>query len=108
MRVQLGALVVAVLTAGVPAAAQVPGVTADEIVIGSFGPTGPVYMYGHLAMNGIDVVFEKVNKEGGVHGRKLRLVREDDRCNAEAAIAAVRRLASSHQVFAIWGAPARR
>ena len=105
MRIRLGALVVAAVAGtGFPAAAQVPGVTADEIVIGSFGPlTGSVYMYGQLAMNGIDVVFEKVNKEGGVHGRKLRLVREDDRCNPEAAIAAVRRLAFSHQVFAILG-----
>jgi branched-chain amino acid transport system substrate-binding protein len=87
-----------------PADAQVPGVTADEIVIGTFGPiTGPSYIYGQLAMNGIDVVFEKVNKEGGIHGRKLRLVREDDRCRPEGAIAAVRRLAYSHQVFAILG-----
>jgi branched-chain amino acid transport system substrate-binding protein len=87
-----------------PATAQTPGVTADEIAIGTFGPmTGPVYIFGLLPMNGIDVVFDKVNKEGGVHGRKLRLVREDDRCNPEAAIAGVRRLAYNHQVFAILG-----
>jgi branched-chain amino acid transport system substrate-binding protein len=87
-----------------PAQAPVPGVTADEIVIGSFAPvTGPVYFYGLLAMNGIDVVFDKVNAEGGVHGRRLRLAREDDRCSPEAAISAVRCLAYNHQVFAILG-----
>jgi branched-chain amino acid transport system substrate-binding protein len=87
-----------------PVHAQVPGVTADEIVIGTFGPvTGPVYIYGQLAMNGVDVAFEKTNAEGGIHGRKLRLVREDDRCRPEGAIAAVRRLAHSHRVFAILG-----
>jgi branched-chain amino acid transport system substrate-binding protein len=93
-----------VVALAIPADAQVPGVSSDEIVIGTFGPvTGPVYIYGQLAMNGIDVVFEKVNKEGGIHGRKLRLVREDDRCRPEGAIAAVRRLAYSHKVFAILG-----
>src|SRR5262249_9020316 len=46
---------------------------------------------------------DAVNKEGGVNGRKLRLVREDDRCSSEAAITAVRRLIYSHKVFAIVG-----
>lgn len=54
-------------------------------------------------MNGIDVVFDKVNAEGGVHGRKLTLVRADDRCNAEGAIAAIRKLAYDDEVFAILG-----
>ena len=80
------------------------GVTDNEIVIGSFGPmTGPVYMYGQLAMNGLDVVFNKINKEGGIFGRKLRLVREDDHCASEAAITAVRRLIYNEKVFAIVG-----
>ena len=47
------------------------------IGIGSFGPlAGPVYMYGKLAMNGLEALFDKVNQEGGIHGRKLKLVRE--------------------------------
>jgi len=80
------------------------GVTDTEIVIGSFGPmTGPVYMYGQLAMNGLDVAFNKINKEGGINGRKLRLVREDDRCSSETAITAVRRLIYNDKVFAIVG-----
>ena len=60
--------------------AQVPGVTADTIKIGTFGAlTGPGYLYGKLPMNGIDVVFDEVNAAGGINGRKLQLVREDDR-----------------------------
>ena len=39
-------------------ATDVVGVTDTEIKVGSFGPlTGPVYIYGKLAMNGIEVYF---------------------------------------------------
>jgi len=73
--------------------AQVPGVTADTIKIGSFGPlTGPNYLFGKLVMNGVEVVYNEVNKAGGVNGRKLVLVREDDRCDPATAIAAVKKL----------------
>ena len=69
------------------AQAQVPGVMADTIKIGSFGAlTGPGYLYGKLPMNGIEVVFDQVNAAGGVNGRKLELVREDDRCDPASAI----------------------
>ncbi len=96
-----------VIAAGVAmsaATAEVPGVTDAEIKIGSFGPlTGPVYIYGKLSMNGVAAVFDKVNEAGGVHGRKLKLVREDDLCKPEGAIAAVKKLVYDHKVFAING-----
>jgi branched-chain amino acid transport system substrate-binding protein len=85
-------------------AADVPGVTKDEIKIGSFGSlTGPTYLYGKLTMNGVDAVFAKVNEEGGVNGRKLVLVREDDRCDPATAIAAVKKLVFNENVFALIG-----
>jgi branched-chain amino acid transport system substrate-binding protein len=86
------------------AQAQVPGVTADTIKIGSFGAlTGPGYLYGKLPMNGIEVVFDQVNAAGGINGRKLELVREDDRCDPAAAIGAVKKLIFEDKVFAIIG-----
>lgn len=85
-------------------AADVPGVTSTEIKVGTFGPlTGPVYIYGKLAMNGTEIYFNKVNEQGGIHGRKLVLVREDDLCKPEGAIAAVKKLVHQHKVFAIIG-----
>jgi branched-chain amino acid transport system substrate-binding protein len=84
--------------------AQTQGISSNEIRIGSYGPfAGPVYMYGKLAMNGVEAVFDKVNEAGGVHGRKLVLVREDDACKPEGAIAAVKKLAYDAKVFAIIG-----
>lgn len=91
--------------AAAPVSAQdVPGVTKDTITIGTFGPlTGPSFLYGKLAMNGVEVVFDDVNAAGGVHGRKLVLAREDDRCEPGAAIAAVKKLIHQDKVFAING-----
>ena len=92
------------LLAGAANAQDVPGVTKDTITIGSFGPlTGANYLFGKLVMNGVETVFDKVNAEGGVHGRKLVLLREDDRCEPAAAIAAVKKLIHQDKVFAING-----
>ena len=69
---------------------QTQGISDNEIRIGAFGPFGgPVYLYGKLVMNGVEAVFDMVNESGGVHGRKLTLVREDDNCKPEGSIAAV-------------------
>ena len=54
-------------------------------------------------MNGVEVVFDEVNAAGGIHGRKLQLVREDDRCDPAAAIAAVQKLVHQDQAFALIG-----
>jgi branched-chain amino acid transport system substrate-binding protein len=98
------ASVAAAIAAAGAQATNVVGVTDTEIKVGSFGPlTGPVYIYGKLAMNGIEVYFNKLNQGGGVQGRKLVLVREDDSCKPEGAIAAVKKLVYDHKVFAIIG-----
>ncbi|GLI21405.1 ABC transporter substrate-binding protein [Xanthobacter flavus] len=105
-RLTWAATVLVALGAGVGAAAAQgqPGVSADAIKIGTFGAlTGPGYLYGKLAMNGIDVVFDEVNKAGGVNGRKLQLIREDDRCDPATAITAVQKLIHQEQVFALIG-----
>ena len=54
-------------------------------------------------MNGAEIVYNEVNKAGGIHGRKLVLVREDDRCDPATAIAAAKKLIHQEQVFMING-----
>jgi branched-chain amino acid transport system substrate-binding protein len=93
-----------VIAGGLEASAAEPGLTADSIKIGSFGAlTGPGYLYGKLPMNGVEVVFDEINAAGGIHGRKLQLVREDDRCDAASAIGAIQKLVHQDQVFALIG-----
>ena len=95
------------LLAGGAAMAQegeTTGLTSTEIKIGMFGPvTGPAYLYGKIAMNGAEAVFDQINAAGGIEGRKLILIREDDACKPEAAISAAKKLIHETKVFAIIG-----
>jgi len=56
-----------------------PGVTEKEIVIGSCAALeGPSSFLGRETVQGAQAYFRLVNEQGGVHGRKLRLVSQDD------------------------------
>jgi branched-chain amino acid transport system substrate-binding protein len=89
---------------GKEASAQAIGVTSDTIVVGQLGPlTGPNYTFGALVMDGSDMIFNQVNEAGGIHGRKIRSIREDDQCNPQQAVSAVKKLISDHKVFLING-----
>lgn len=85
-------------------AAAETGVTDDSIKIGSFGPmTGPYYIFGDLIMDGAEVVYKLVNETGGIHGRKIEFVREDDRCDSQTGVTAAKKLIHQEQVFMIHG-----
>jgi branched-chain amino acid transport system substrate-binding protein len=80
------------------------GLTKDTIKIGQFGSlTGETYIFGKLAFNGADLVYNEVNDKGGIHGRKIITVREDDMCKPEGAISAAKKLIHQHKVFMIHG-----
>ena len=58
---------------------QTPGVTDKEIVIGSCAALeGPSSFLGRETVTGAEAYFNSVNDEGGVNGRKLRLLSFDD------------------------------
>lgn len=109
MKFQSGRIVASALflCAGSAAVAQegeTTGLSPNEIKIGMFGPvTGPAYLYGKIAMNGAEAVFDQINAAGGIEGRKLVLIREDDGCKPEAAISAAKKLIHETKVFAIIG-----
>jgi ABC-type branched-subunit amino acid transport system substrate-binding protein len=61
------------------AAQNVPGVTENEILIGSCSALeGPSKSLGIETVAGAKTYFSLINQEGGVHGHKLRLVAADD------------------------------
>ena len=74
------------------ASGESPGVTPTEIIVGGVASiTSPVGDNFKYAAQGVKAYFEMVNSEGGVYGRKLRLVAEyDDNTQASKNIAAVR------------------
>lgn len=56
-----------------------PGVSDKEITIGSCSALeGPSQFLGTQTVAGAKAYFESVNAEGGIHGRKLRLLSSDD------------------------------
>jgi branched-chain amino acid transport system substrate-binding protein len=86
-----------------PARAET-GVTDNEIVIGAFGVlTGPVYNYGKTAFDGAEIIYNEANAAGGINGRQIRFVREDDQCKPDVAVPAVRKLIYDDKVFMING-----
>jgi len=61
------------------ASGQSTGVTDKEILLGSCAALeGPSSFLGQETVRGAEAYFHYVNEEGGVHGRKLRLVSRDD------------------------------
>ena len=81
-----------------------PGVTSDKIVLGQAAVlSGPAAQLGIQMRNGIRSYLEYVNARGGVHGRKLELVSEDDRYEPAVAPGATKKLLDEHKVFALLG-----
>ncbi|MEI2279545.1 ABC transporter substrate-binding protein [Paenarthrobacter ilicis] len=80
------------------------GITASEIKLGMFTPlTGPLAAPGNGALKGFQFALDKVNETGGVQGRQVKVVAEDDQYDAAVAQQAARRLETSEGVFAFAG-----
>lgn len=66
---------------------------SDEIIIGALGPlTGNVAIYGISATNGIKQAIDEINKNGGVLGKQLKLILEDEKGDTQEAINAYNKL----------------
>ena len=85
-------------------AQSVPGISSDnKVLIGVVAPlSGPVAYAGRATLESMNMYFDYVNKEqGGVNGRQLKLVPEDDSYDPGKTVAAVRKLVSVDKVMAI-------
>ena len=80
------------------------GVTKDTIKIGIMGPlTGPVAGSGIPYATGAKNYLIYINEAGGIHGRKIKTIMEDDRYSIPLAIAAFKKLVYKDGVMAIIG-----
>lgn len=78
--------------------------TADDILVGEFGSmTGPEATFGVSTHNGILMAVDEINANGGVRGRRIRIISEDDQSKPEEAAVAVQKLISSDQVISVLG-----
>jgi branched-chain amino acid transport system substrate-binding protein len=97
-------LVAAIAAALAQGAAAENGVTNDKVVLGQAAVfSGPAAQLGIQMRNGIKAYLDDVNKKGGVHGRKIELVTEDDRYEPAVAPGMTKKLIEEHKVFALIG-----
>ena len=99
----LTAAAIAVFAGG--AHAQAPqGVTKTEILVGSIQDlSGPIASYGKQVKNGMQLRVDEINEQGGVHGRKLRLLVEDSGYDPKKAVLAAQKLVNQDKIFIMAG-----
>jgi branched-chain amino acid transport system substrate-binding protein len=102
MRTTIGmAIAVAVLAAAPGAFAQQRGVTPTEVTFGMHTDlSGVAATYGVSSSNGVKMRFEEVNEAGGIAGRKLKVIVEDQGYQVPKAVQACNKLINRDKVFA--------
>ena len=89
----------ALLLCGALTLAASQSIAAETLKIGVVAPvTGPAAESGRFQVNGAKLAAEEVNKAGGVLGKQLELVIEDDQTTNPGAVLAFSKLAG----FAGW------
>jgi branched-chain amino acid transport system substrate-binding protein len=82
------------------AADSVRGVTDHEIVIGTYSDlSGVTAMWGVNNTNAWRMVFDEVNSEGGINGRKIKYIVEDNQYQIPRSVQAANKLINRDGVF---------
>ena len=80
------------------------GPAGDTIKVGVYGDlTGQTSSFGQSTKNGIELAVDEINNGGGVNGKKIELVVEDDQGRPEQAKTVVSKLISQDKVQAVLG-----
>ena len=86
------------------AVAQTQGVSKGEIVIGSMQDlSGPIVAFSKQLVNGMNMRVDEINAQGGINGRKLKLVVEDHGYDPKKAVLATQKLVQKDKIFAMVG-----
>ena len=95
-------LTAAAALVGAAQAQPTQGVSDTEIVIGThIDLSGPAAAGMPMLRNGMQLRIDELNAAGGVHGRKIKLIVEDNASQPQQAVRAVQKLLKSDNVFAI-------
>ncbi len=86
------------------ALAQQQGVSKDEITLGSIQDlSGPLAGFGKQIRLGMTLRVDEINEQGGVNGRKLKLLVEDSKYDPKNAVLAAQKLVNQDKIFAMVG-----
>ena len=94
-RIMIGMAIGCCIVTGAPAA-------ADPVVIGV--PHSEAYPYAEMMKNSFEMAADRINAEGGVRGRPVKLVYADDRGEKEPGEAAIRQLVKTDGAVMLVGA----
>ena len=89
--------------AGTAAQAQATqGISKTEILLGSIQDlSGPIAGFGKQVRQGMLLRVEELNEQGGVNGRKIKLLIEDSAYDPKKAVLAAQKLVNQDKIFAM-------
>lgn len=100
----LSALACAAALSAAPAWAQSQGVSKTEITLGSIQDlSGPLAGFGKQIRNGMTLRVDELNEQGGINGRKIKLIVEDSGYDPKKAVLAAQKLVNQDKIFAMVG-----
>lgn len=96
-----GLTVAASLGWAAAASAETRGVTPTEVLLGMHTDlSGVAATYGVSSSNAVKMRFDEINEAGGVHGRKIKVIVEDQGYQVPKAVQACNKLINRDKVFA--------
>jgi branched-chain amino acid transport system substrate-binding protein len=97
-------LTLATLALVATAASAQQGVSKDEITLGSIQDlSGPLAGFGKQARLGMMLAVDEINEQGGVNGRKIKLIVEDSGYDPKKAVLAAQKLVNQDKIFMMVG-----
>ena len=104
----IGLAVSALALTHLPALAQTKvtneGISPTEIMVGTHQDlSGPIKFWGVPVSNGMKMAVEEINAAGGINGRKLKLILEDNGYDPKKAVLATQKMLERDKVFAMIG-----
>jgi branched-chain amino acid transport system substrate-binding protein len=97
-------ITLATLLAVFGAGANQQGVSKSEILIGSIQDlSGPIAAFGKQLRLGMQLRVDEANEQGGVGGRKIKLLFEDSAYDPKKAVLAAQKLVNQDKIFAMVG-----
>src|SRR5215211_3031535 len=97
-------LIASIIVVSLLSACQQNGGGGDKVRIGVFmSTTGTTANFGISSVNGIKMAAEEINNAGGINGKPVELLVQDDRSDASEAATIVTKFVTQDQVHAILG-----
>jgi len=104
MKINFFAAAAVVLALATPWAMAQQGVSKDEILLGSIQDlSGPLAGFGKQARSGMQLAVAEINEQGGINGRKLKLLVEDHGYDPKKAVLSAQKLVNQDKIFIMVG-----